>query len=144
MEIQKVVDIKVKGTYGYCPNISLSIKRNTFNVLMSCPLDLVNSRPTNLAFHNLCKTTILPKTLRSLLGLGTNFSIKPAIPTLTTVDFKRFQRDYDRRIMFSNAPVKEMTTLYAKNEEWQPEHPDNPEIVKRRLNFELQVRQLFA
>ena len=90
--IKRVVDSKIKRIYGFIPMPQLSAKRNAFNVLLSCPIELVNSQPSRLSFQNGCDiNTALPNTLKSLLGLGSNFCPQPATQTLDSVDLKRFR-----------------------------------------------------
>lgn len=47
--------------YGFYPEIHLSAQLNAYNIIMSWPLELLRSRPSNLAFHNLCETVSVPK-----------------------------------------------------------------------------------
>ena len=45
--------------------------------ILTCPTDLIISRPKHLAYHNLYQQTTKLPDLRPLLGLGLNFCIKP-------------------------------------------------------------------
>ena len=135
---------KIDQIYGYSPNIMLSIRRNVFNILLKTPLVMLQSKPTNLAFHDLCDATTLPKTVKSLLGLGLNFSIRPINQSIP--NYQRFTKDYDRRVLFSGDNTEEedeVPVLYYPNEDWIPPVPTD-ELLRRRVNFEFKVRYLFA
>ena len=94
------------------------------NVILSCPLELiVHYQPSNLAFHNLCDSTRLPNTLRSLLGLGTGFCVRPSESSFSPLQFDRFNMDYDCQLMFSGSPDLEQVDLYMKNEDFEPDMP---------------------
>ena len=114
---------------------------------MSCPSNILQSRPKKLAFHNLCENQSMPAHVRSLLGLGLNFCIKPKISSYATFDLKRFNSDYDRKIMFSGAPEpddNEPLTLYKSDPNWQADLPESQEILRRRCDFDSELRLLFA
>ena len=90
----------------------------------------------------------MPSHVRSLLGLSLNFCIKPKISTFETFDRKRFIKDYDRKIMFSGAPVTEdddeSLVLYKSNPDWEADIPISQEILRRRCDFDAELRLRFA
>ena len=150
MGIRQRINFKIKQIYGFVPNFLFSPRRNALDYILSCPLSLIQCRPRNLAFHSLCDTKVVPKTLRSLLGLGLNFNIQPPGSSFAAFDLERFLKDYDRRCMFSNAPPDAETAalgppaLYKPNPDWKPELPVSPDLLWRRSNFEMSIRLLFS
>lgn len=86
---------KLTTTYGFYSDPLLPPRINAFNVLRNVPTTLLLTNPSNAAYHNLCDaTTNLPTTLRSLLGLGLNFCVKPeSTPPLQPEFFYRFTKD---------------------------------------------------
>lgn len=134
----------VANTSSHCPR-----QAALYNVLHS-PIDLLASRPSHLAFHNLCDSnTVLPD-LRPLLGLGLNFCIKPPRQSLISeVKLDKFSRDYNQRVQFSyhqNDPDDddEVPKLYLPDPSWEPDEPCNPILSSRRNNFLFAIRLLFA
>jgi len=118
----------------------LVLAHNVRNFIRTLPTDLLLCYPTHSSFHNLCDDAGLrvPPSLRSLLGLGLNFCLKPNTPSKPPhVDYERFIKDYHRRIMFSNAPEKELDgDLYFKNDEFEPIAPECPDLYWRGQSFE--------
>ena len=88
----------------------------------------------------------MPAHVRSLLGLGLNFCMKPKISSFHTFDLKRFNNDYDRKIMFSGAPATDdkPLVLYKSNPNWNADLPESQEILRRRCDFDAELRLLFA
>ena len=145
-DIVNRVNAKVRKIYGYVPDINLSYRSNALNVFLSCPSNILNSRLKNLAFHNLCENQVMPAHVRSLLGLGLNFCMKPKISSFHTFDLKRFNNDYDRKIMFSGAPATDdkPLVLYKSNPNWNADLPESQEILRCRCDFDAELRLLFA
>ena len=110
--------------------------------------------PTNAAFHNLCNEKTkgkLPRTVRSLLGLGLNFCTQPKYrSTLSMIQLERLRKDYFREIMFAGQVNRneneknERKKLYMPDPTWQPKTPDNNELVNRLENFNYEMRRMFA
>ena len=92
----------------------------------------------------------MPANVRSLLGLGLNFCIKPKISTFETFDSKRFVKDFDRKIVFSGAPPDNDNpedippVLYKSDPHWNPDYLKSMEILHRRCDFDARLRLLFA
>lgn len=68
-----------------------------------------------------------------------------------TFDSKRFDKDFDRKIMFSGAPPNDddnpdnsPPVLYKSDPQWHPDLPNSTEILSRRCNFNTELRLLFA
>ena len=96
------MDNLVFRRYGYVADPWLSARRNAINQLAIMPEWLYFSRPSNIAFHNLCTVASIPANVRCLLGLGLNFCIRPRFTDgSATVDTARFQRDSYTRFMFA-------------------------------------------
>jgi len=145
--INKRVDSKIKKMYAFVLDLSLSIGHNVRNFIRTLPTDLLLCYPTQSSFHNLCDDAGLrvPPSLRSLLGLGLNFCLKPTTPSKPPhVNYKRFIKDYHSRIMFSNAPEKELDgDLYLKNDELEPIAPECPDLYWCGQCFETRLRSAF-
>mgnify|MGYP001332119376 CR=1 FL=1 len=95
---------KLTATYGFYSNPLLSPRHNAFNTLSTVQPQLLLTNPSNAAFHNLCDdATTLPLNLRSLLGLGLNFCIRPnTTSSLNPEFFNRFRKEYHRKIFFAD------------------------------------------
>jgi hypothetical protein len=85
---------KLRLTYGFIADYSLTPNRNAAHQLSLMPPWLHFSQPTNIAYHNICTSISVPPTVRSLLGLGLNFCIRPCYCSGPDYpDFTRFYRD---------------------------------------------------
>ena len=147
---------KLTTTYGFYSDPLLPPRINAFNVLRNVPTTLLLTNPSNAAYHNLCDaTTDLPTTLRSLLGLGLNFCVKPeSTPPLQPEFFDRFTKDYCRKIHFAaddQANAKKFPDQpewhkppFWLPSEWQAPLPDQvPELNHRLCDFETSLRRMF-
>jgi hypothetical protein len=103
------------------------------------------SRPTNLAFHNLCSaSTKLPFGTRTLLGLGLNFCPRPSLSTSRTdVDFDRFRRDCYTKLFFAGSPALPPTTLFIRSKWEPPRERIDPEFRSRVADFNRNTAALF-
>ena len=74
-------------------------------------------RPTNMAFHNLCKTQQIPSFIKNFLGLGLKFCPNPRTSSsLFDLDISRLSEDYHRYIFFRAGEVEsdfDKPTLYV-------------------------------
>ena len=105
---------------------------------------LLQSKPKQLAFHNLCLHTKLPPTLKSLLGMGLNFSIQPKTSTPSKfIQLDRLQKDLFRRFMFANAPPIDKSDLYLPNETWEPQAPNSEELLQRSQKSINKIKAIF-
>lgn len=100
------------------------------------PSWLYFSRPSNIAYHNLCSSGTPPHPCtRSLLGLGLNFclrstfSSKPSDP-----DFERFRKDIYTRMLFagSSSPLPPKALYMRSN--WEPKPDDIPIEFRARVS----------
>lgn len=116
--------------------------------ILATPIELLECRPQNAAFHNLCRDTTLLPNLRPLLGLGLNFCLKPTSRScLSDVNIDKFETDYLRRVMFSNKitdPDEKIPELYLPNKLWIPDLPNNPKLHDRLNNFLFSIRRIFS
>lgn len=96
------------------------------------------SRPTNIAFHNLCLPSFkLPAGTRCLLGLGLSFCPRPALSNAKRdVDFKRFYRDCNTRMFFGNSPLTEQeeSGLFVRSG-WEPSPDEVPPEFRARVSM---------
>ena len=103
-QITRLVQEKVRESYGFLPDERRSKKNNALIILTTMENWLYFFRPTNLAFHNITIGKVAPKALQSLLGLGVNFCPTPLRPTLNTdKSMERFERDLHIRSVFSGS-----------------------------------------
>ena len=102
-----------------------------------------------MAYHDLTRpSTVKPKNLKALLGLGLKFC---PIPRFTTSDpednLRRFQKDFYNKIYFSGRPPDQKEPINPRlyiGSGWQP--PDwevPPEIHQRRAIFDRQISSLY-
>ena len=129
--IKLKVGNKIKTVYGYCPNPYFTPRHNACKMLLLSPT-LYLKNPSNTAFHNLCNDKDkLPKSIRSLLGLGLNFCPKPLKTSImSTIQLERLKKDYFCEIMFAGIEKneKERPKLYLPNPTWKPKEPDKHEL----------------
>jgi hypothetical protein len=112
--------------HGFVCDPNKSVSYNAMIVLGNMDVWLYFSRPTNLAFHNLCQENILlPPGIRSLLGLGLNFCPNPTTSTAASkVDLSRFKRDAFTRLFFTGSPPLPDTKLFIRSD-WAPNDNEN-------------------
>jgi hypothetical protein len=85
---QNNVDYSIRKTayrvYGFVSDVSRTFWKNRSTVLGAMtPLHYL-TRPSNIAFHQLCKSATLPEGTANLLGLGLTFCIESPRPTAQT------------------------------------------------------------
>ena len=93
------------------------------------PTWLYFSRPSNIAFHNLCTNIHIPAHIRLFLGLGLNFCLKVRTNQgPNAVDYDRFRRDIYTKVFFAG---KESTIppLFIRSN-WEPPSDMIPNEVK--------------
>lgn len=97
------------------------------------PYELYLARPSNSAFHNLCTTTQLPASFRSLLGLGLNFCLRsPSTAGKSSVDITRFRRDTHTRMFFAHSPISAPALFIRSN--WEPPTDEIPTEFRVRVS----------
>ena len=143
------VEKKYENAYGFIANPKLTARHNAYNQIGLMPRWFYFSRPTNLAFHDLTRqSTVKPKNLKALLGLGLKFCPIPRFTTHAPVDnLARFERDLFCKIYFSGRPPDQQEPinprLYVASG-WQPPNWDlPPEILARQRNFATKITSLF-
>ena len=68
--------------YGFLPDPSLSVHRNSQRVLGGTPAGKYFVSPSNLAFHDLAQGRSLPPITMKILGLETKFVLVPLAATI--------------------------------------------------------------
>jgi hypothetical protein len=85
---QNNVDYSIRQTayrvHGFVPDVSRTFWENRSAVLGAMTPHHYFTRPSNTAFHNLCKSATLPDGTANLLGLGLTFCIESPRPTAQT------------------------------------------------------------
>ena len=108
---------KITHTYGYCPKLNKSARYNACKLAYLYPPSLKMIRPSNMAFHNLCKLHTIPSFIKKYLGLGLNFCPNPRTSSsLYDIDTERLRDDYHRYIFFRAGDIEndfEKPTLYV-------------------------------
>ena len=120
---------------GFCADPNLSIQKN-FNNTLEKGIQLTLPHPTNLTFHNLCKTINLPNGTRQLLGLNLKYCLaasKPPNNLKKTVQ----KMAYSIRTKFQIDTIGQPTEnnyikqLYIQNKNWNPSPA--PPIIKDKI-----------
>ena len=123
--------------FGFVADPNLTVSHNLSIAIMNMPAELYFSRPTNLAFHNLClPSTILPAGVRGLLGLGLNFCPRPAFSNgRKAVQLVRFDRDCLTRMLFCGSPPRESDSGLFVRSDWTPIREEIPAEFRARVSF---------
>ena len=104
-------------TYGYCPKLNKSALYNACKLAYLHPPSLQVVRPSNMAFHNLCKKNFIPSFIKNYLGLGLKFCPNPRTSSaLHDINTLRLGDDYHRYIFFRAGDIAqtfEKPTLYV-------------------------------
>lgn len=114
------------------------------------------SRLQNLAFHDLTKGKIMPKSTADLLGQGTTFIPKPKASTGYNdlrEGLKRFRRDMYLRAYFANGSPDEekeseddgnnRSKMYVKSDWHPPSDSSNGQIDSRLFKFMDELSKVF-
>ena len=137
---------EVREAHGFCADPGVPTWLNVENYYRQMnPIDF-SGRPTNKAFHNLCKSTSIPTGTKSLLGMGLKFCPTRPRPTNNiNKTMKRFRKDVRRiAFLYYNPPKKKpgvryIPGLYISKKWTAPEH--YPEIKECLENFERHYRR---
>ena len=123
--------------YGFVCDPSLSLLHNVSNVICDMPAWLYYSRPSNIAFHNLCLPSFpLPAGLKSLLGLGLSFCPRPPMTNnKSAVQLKRFYRDCNTRMFFGGSPNADDDTGLFVRSDWEPDSEEIPIEFRARVSY---------
>jgi hypothetical protein len=114
--------------YGFVCDPLISVHQNALQLLASMPIELYFLQPSNSAFHNLCTTSKIPASCRSLLGLGLNFCLQPLTTAgKSSVDFTHFQRDIYTRMFFAHS-LKSTPLLFIRSS-WEPPSDHIPTVL---------------
>ena len=120
--------------------------------LANTPTQQYFSRPSNLAFHNLCETLTPPPGLITLLGLGHKYCIERTVPSTTFQEpIDRFLRQIRlRHWVLSNVPNFDenqqegesyIQNLYVPST-WRPPPVEDGNIECAALSFARKVEHL--
>ena len=129
------------------PNEKLSIIQNAAEVIGNTDPSYYFSQPSQLAFHNLTSSKVIPPIAKSLLGLGRNFIPTPKF-TKCKKDMEGDEREFERsarlKAFFADQPLDcNPPTLYI-NSTWEPKRGTYPRQVDVRLrHFWNRIRLLF-
>ena len=122
--------------YGFVADYRLSTSHNVSIELGRMPSWLYFSRPTNIAFHNLCIHTPIPPNYKALLGLGLNFCIQPRYtqgPKDLEPFLERFRRDIYTQLMFAGSSTLPATKLFIRSN-WTPPSSEIPIEFRSRVS----------
>lgn len=110
------------------------------------PSWLYYSRPSNIAYHNMCSSGPPPPSCtRSLLGLGLNFCLRSTYSSSPLdPDFQRFCKDiYTRMILAGNSTPLPANALFIRSD-WEPNIDDIPMELRARVSaFVNEAKKLF-
>ena len=140
---------KIKQVYGFIPNPILTVRQHAIQIFSEHSPSEISHLSRNLSFHNVClNTTKVPHCVRSLLGLGLNFTITPTHKTLIKhIHMGKFEKDFYRRIQFAHQPFvidkNDTNALFTPYVTWKPNTPKNEEFTSRLHSFEAKLNTMF-
>ena len=127
---------RVKISYGFVADPTISLLHNITLVILDMPAWLYYARPQHIAYHNLCLPTFkVSPGLKSLLGLGLNFCPRPEFSNKKSdVQLSRFYRDCNTHMFFcgTEKPTKE-SNLFIRSE-WSPDVEEIPSEFRARVS----------
>ena len=135
--------------FGFIPDPTLSVRHNAIRLLLNSTCHELSNSISHHSFHNLCdQKKHIPSYIRSLLGLGLNFTIPPPTPTHSSkIQLHRFEKDFYRRIQFTNQPFSlddtDPNALFVSDPTWEPNTPKNTEFIVRNECFQLELKKTF-
>ena len=113
----------MKKELGYCADPSQRINTNITNYILATEANQYFASPTNMSFHNLTTTAILPSGTANLLGLNLKFCLEEPTPKQ---QIEQMKKDYDR---FSKC-----FRLHFVHNKDKPITPTEAEYFFRQLN----------
>lgn len=117
---------------------------NACRYLATMPAIRYFSKPTQLAFHNLCNTYSVDCLSKHLLGLGLNFIPKPAYSSgPKDIDVDRFIRDSHTKFMFADDNTSTAPKLFIRSNFTPDPGELNRDFVTRIGNFSEQLPSMF-
>ena len=126
--------------YGFLPNLLLTARHNALICTGNLPQWYYFNRPTHTAFHDLTHpTTIVPRNIKSLLGLGLKFCPVPKDTTRNPIlNVSRFERNLLCKVYFGydeDDPRREnFNPKFYRPSTWFPADWMIPKEVISRLN----------
>lgn len=138
---------QIRNCFGFLAIPNLTPLHNASLALQSLPFWYYQSRPYNLACHDLTTYIKPPPNIQSLLGLSLKFC---PIPKHTHSNYsdshQRFLRDIYIKDIFANEPPKSSFNprLYIRSK-WEPQTQNvAPVTVKRTQDFLSSTKVLFT
>ena len=133
-QLKKYIKGKIKETFGFFPNTSISPFQNALQILGNTLIDIYLTRPNNLAFHDLTNGRVMPKASKSILGLSHKFIPVPkTTPHDLSAMLERFEREIHLKAYFAMQPLgNETPKLYVKST-WSPPFRSIPREIDQRL-----------
>ena len=117
---------KLTKIYGYHADPSLPLWKNVEVVFENMPTLEYFSRPSRMAFHDLCTSKVAPQGIGTTLGLGLKFCVQTdRPPDNLSKSFSRFADDVRRKFMFAGTPMKEVSKKIYVKSEWVPPPADS-------------------
>lgn len=131
-------------THGFQSNPNQKIKIN-FNEAITKPTPSFFQQPSNLAFHNLCSSNLLPNGARELLGLNLNFCLASrSLPTNINQTMLKLAYSIRTKHYLEENQIENETEyikqLYVKNRNWHPPPASNT-IEEGITKFEKLLKQ---
>ena len=146
-----IVDRKIDDTrkllvqqYGFAAGPDLLLWRNVEVQLARMNVQEVESRPRNMACHDLLQRLKLPTGTKELLSLNLNFCVKPASTSeMTKITFKRLKSDLRQMWALKDAinDGNYIPNLYLKSKYIFREAPKHIKIaIKKTTQAILQIQ----
>lgn len=133
---------RLEAQFGFVADPNLRIWDNVERCLGKMDVMQMQSRPRNVACHNLLRNNEIPTGTPQLLGLGLNYCVKPtSTREMTTHTFSRLAKDLRRMYALRNADEEGnyIPELYLKSDF---EFKDASQRIEQGLcNFKLAVRR---
>ena len=109
-QLEKNIKGKIKETFGFFPNTSISPFQNALQILGNTPTSIYLTKPNNLAFHDLTNGRVMPKASKSILGLSHKFIPVPkTTPHDLSAMLERFEQDIHLKAYFAMQPLDNKT-----------------------------------
>ena len=106
----------IHKSYGFTADPTLTPTHNAALILQKMPVWHYFTRPTNLEMHDMTlPETLLPKCLRTVIGLGLQFCPTPTfLNRRPTTTYARFRKDFLTKVYFSGRPLENKEEFIPK------------------------------
>ena len=135
----------IQNSYGFVADPKITPAANATHLLKNMPTWYYFTRPSNLSMHDLTDvTTVIPKHLTTIIGLGLKFCPTPRRPNKNpTASFSRFHKDLLTKVFFSGRPLvseEEYNPKIHIGSDWEPKPWDIPSTIHKRYeDFEKSI-----